>query len=253
MMEIALTYIVNAFILPPGGLIVLLVIALWLLKRRPAMARKLLITTTGLLFLLSLPLVSSNLMRGLESYPVLTEIQIKAFQPQAIVILAGGRRNHAPEFGGFSPSHATLQRMLYGVRLQRETGLPMLVTGGNEEEDRPAEAKVMQETLVNEFTAPARWVEDRSRNTAENAQFTAAILEREGIKRIILVTQAWHLKRAMLSFEQQGLHVLAAPTVFEGTADGRDIGDYLPSATALLESYYALHEFIGIGWYKIRY
>ena len=111
----------------------------------------------------------------------------------------------------------------------------------------------MQDTLITEFNRKAQWVEDQARNTAENAIFSAAILHREGVERVILVTQAWHLKRAMPLFEQQDLRVLAAPTVFEGTADGSTIGDYLPSASALLESYNALHEFVGIGWYALRY
>ncbi len=69
----------------------------------------------------------------------------------------------------------------------------------------------MAAALREVFGVPVRWLEGESRNTAENAHFSAAMLAGAGIERVALVSQAWHLPRASAEFERAGLEVVAAP------------------------------------------
>ena len=96
-----------------------------------------------------------------------------------------------------------------------------------------------------------RWVEDAALTTWDNARFSAPILKKAGIKRIFLVSHAWHLRRAVPQFEQQGLHVIPAGIDFSDTVIDSPL-ILLPSAPGLRDSTYALHEWLGILWYHIR-
>ena len=89
----------------------------------------------------------------------------------------------------------------------------------------------------------------RSTNTMENAAYSAQVLQEAGIRKIYLVTHAWHMPRAVLAFEKAGLEVIPAPTAFVSRSDGQ-LQDFLPSASALQLTYYAIHEWLGILWYQ---
>ena len=243
--------IVASFCLPPFSLILLGVAGLWLLKRKPKLGKGLITLSLVLLFALSTPFVANRLMSILEK-------NIQALQPNAIpaagaiVILGGGIYHDAPEYGMDVANGRTLERLQYGAYLQRQTGLPILVTGGSPDGGTP-EAQMMKHALEQSFKVPVRWVEDRSLDTAQNAQFCAAILKAQGIHTVLIVSHAWHLPRARIAFEKQGLSAIPAPTRFgyvRGNQHGFTIFAYLPQARALLNSYYAIHEGVGMLWYQ---
>ena len=124
--------------------------------------------------------------------PAATPISAAAGKaPQAIVVLTGG-------YG----------RNMEAARLHRETGLPVLASGGD------GEAVAIKKHLKDDFHVPVRWTEGDSLNTEQNALFTAKILAQENIQTIILVTHALHMRRARRMFEGWGLEVIPAPTDF---------------------------------------
>ena len=105
------------------------------------------------------------------------------------------------------------------------------------------EALLMAASLEREFGVPARWVEPLSRTTHENAVRTAAMLKREGIDRVVLVTHVFDTRRAIAEFEGQGIEVIIAPTGGSRSSED-DIADYLPSMMGLTRSYYATYELL---------
>jgi uncharacterized SAM-binding protein YcdF (DUF218 family) len=239
--------------MPPGGIILILLAGFLLV--RGVLGRVLILAGLTLLALMSLPQVAATLVRDLEPYPALTADALRSQRPQAILVLSADRYSWAPEFGGDTVGSKTLQRLRYGARLQRETGLPLYVTGGSPPHEHPPLARLMAAVLKQELGVPVAGVEERSRNTRENAELSAEMLAREGIRRILLVTHAWHLPRAMDAFERAGLEPVAAPTGFlhrEGEDRAATIRDWLPSAAAFSVSYYALHEWLGQAWYRLR-
>lgn len=173
---------------------------------------------------------------------------------QAIVVLAAGHLANAPEYGNKDiPDYIALARLRYAAKLHHETRLPVLVSGGNGTSDGAIESKAlgMARALRDEFATPVKWIEGQSSNTAENAEFSAAILKREGVQRILLVTDAMHMPRSQRVFAQSGLEVVAAPTMFFSLHALAPV-HFLPSAEGLRRSYYAIYEWIGIIWYRIR-
>lgn len=246
-----LRYFLKTLALPPmiSILVALLAILLW--RRRPMLARSLALVSLASLWLLSSPIVSVELMRSLEAnYPVLTEERRESTEAEAIVILAGGIDDSAHEFGFPVSLDHTLLRLRYGAFLHRETGLPILVSGGSVFGDGDVTlAATMASELDFSFQVETRWLEERSRTTRENADFSAALLEEAGIDHILLVTEGFHMPRSVRVFEQTGLTVTAAPTAM--TADfGSPWMAWLPSSLALHQSSLALHEYLGMLAYR---
>ena len=239
------TNLAAALLLPPLDLLLPAFTGLWLLKRRQALGKALIASSLALFWLLSTPVVADRLLAMLDPEPR----PITAAQADAIVILSGGTYAHSLEYGGDSVNQFTLERVRYGAWLARRIGKSVLVSGGAPQGGAP-EARVMQAVLEREFAVPVRWVEDRSLTTLENARFSAAILKQEGIRRIYLVSHSWHLKRATAEFERAGLVVIPAGTGYFCPGSILPL-DWLPSPKALLKSHLAMHEGIGLLWYRI--
>lgn len=247
-----LRYLAKLLLLPPALNLMLMVTAALLWQRFPRLARSLLAIAVISLWLLATPWISQQLSRALEQYPALSMAQLSTLhqQAEAIVILAGGMEASPRELGYAAPDSHTLMRLRYGAFLHRETGLPILVSGGRVfDQDGPSLADAMALDLAQSFRVPVRWREGRSRTTAENAQYSADILLPEGIHRVVLVTESYHMPRSVLSFEQVGLEVIAAPTRLPRERKMR-ILDWVPNAHALQSSSQTLHEWLGLLVYR---
>jgi uncharacterized SAM-binding protein YcdF (DUF218 family) len=245
-------------LLPPGGplLIGLLGALLWRWHPRPGLA--LLLTGAVLGYLCSIPFTACLLSRSLQIYPPLTEQILSSLRPTAIVVLGGGLHEDAPEYGdGPTVHHRTLGRVRYAARLARQTGLPVLASGGHGDSskvDEPAEADLMKAILEQELGICTVIAETTSRNTWENAIYSAAILRERRIDTILLVTNAAHLPRAITAFQAQGLTVIPAPTLFfNNQLEPLDPQSWLPSVNAIIAVYYASYEWLGRLWYVVRY
>ena len=224
-------------ILPPTGLLLLAILGVFLIKRRPRLGRACLILAIGSLWLLFTPWGSDVLSDLTEHYPPL-DLRSTA-GAQAIVILGGGgQRDMAPEYGGPAADTVLLERLSYGAYVARKTGLPVLVTGFH------IEATAMQATLLRNFGIDARWVDGAAFDTFSNAGNSARLLEADGIRRIILVTHATHMWRSVHEFTAAGLEVVPAPM---GMRAPREPGffRFLPEVDALLRSCTAINELLG--------
>jgi uncharacterized SAM-binding protein YcdF (DUF218 family) len=235
---VTFNYALSSVLLPPTSLIALTLIGTLALKRWRAFAMALIVGSQLLLLALSMPLVANVLVRSLEPPPASID-QIK--RAQAIVVLGGGRNLGAPEWGGETVNDYTLRRARYGVRLARETGLPLYVSGGRPTGGQLAEGTLMRDLIAREFNSPVKWVEAASETTREQALMTAQDLKPQQISSIALVTDAVHMPRARRAFELAGLAVLAAPT---GYTAQRPFALYqlIPGPTAMLYSHVALRE-----------
>jgi uncharacterized SAM-binding protein YcdF (DUF218 family) len=249
-MYFTLKALIRSLLLPPASPLIVAVLGALLLRRWRRVGGLLLALGLAALWLFATPVVADVLERLVAQYPAL-DID-KPTQAQAIVILGGGgERDFAPEYRGPAPEYVLLERLSYGAFVARHTGLPILVTGA------PLEALAMQTSLSRDFGMPPRWVENRSRDTFENARYTAQMLKVEGIRRIILITSSTHLWRAAHEFEDAGFQVVPAP---QGVWAPRDMKAlrFIPGAAGLERSNAAVYEMIGEPmrrlqeWFGIR-
>lgn len=239
--------LIASLLLPPVGLVLLALLGVALMRRRPRGGAFLATTSLLALLVLSLPVVGHGLLVELEQSPPIADAGRDGVQ--AIVVLGGGNYHQAPEYGADTVSRTTLVRVRYGAKLHRETGKPLLVTGGAPFGGLP-EGEAMRAVLEQEFKVPVQWVESVSRDTAENASMSAPMLKAAGISRVALVTHAWHMPRAKWLFEQQGITVEAAPTAYS-TEPPDPLARWLPSAHALEKSSRAMTEFLGLFIYRL--
>lgn len=232
--------ILALMVLPPAGPLLLAAAGLLFLRRRPALGKALAWAGVLVLFALSLPMVSWSLGLLLQDDPVL-DLR-RATQAQAVIIIGGGIRPEAVEYGGDTLSALSLERLRYGARIARLTGLPVLVSGGAAHRG-PPEAELMKAVLEAEYRVPVRWVEAQSRNTYENAVLSASLLRQANVGRAVLVAHAFDMRRARAEFEAAGIEVIPAPTGLPAWT-GETIFEWLPNMGALRGSYYALYELL---------
>ena len=142
--------------------------------------------------------------------------------------------------------------MVLAAQAYRRLHLPVAVSGGRVGDAHDSEGALMKAALELDFAVPVAWNEDRSRTTWENALFTAQLLQPEKLNTVIVITQAWHLPRALWCFERVGLKALPWPAPRVAFRP-RGIDDFLPNIAALHDTFYAMHEIIGGVYYRLRH
>ena len=234
--------LVADMLLPPASLAVLAFLLLWGGRR----ARGLAAIVLAVLILLGLPIVSTALLNSLAPPPQTESGPL----PGAIVILSGDAIR-MQSTADLDPGPLTLDRIRAGAALARRTGLPILTSGGAFLDARTTLAAMMTTSLRDDFGLPVRWEEQRSRDTWENAEFSAAILRTAGIDRIYLVTHEWHMRRALLAFRHFGLDpvpIVVRPPYTPPFSWRR----LVLSPISWFNSYIALHEWVGLAYYAAR-
>ena len=238
-----LTKILTAIALPPFNIAVIWIFSLILNRLYyKKISRFLTIFGIAMLYLFSTPFMATMLSNSLieENKLTLQDYQ----QAQAIVVLGGGLRDSSELYGNITVTNNELERMRYAAFLHNETGLPILATGRSPNGN--SEAKVIAKEFQQFFDVPTKWEESEAKTTKENALYTKQMLEKEGIDKIILVTQNWHMKRAKMLYEQQGFDVLPA-----GVGYGKTPWEYInfmyfvPQSGAMDNMMQLLKEWLG--------
>lgn len=253
-METSILYVIKALILPPGLNIVLILIGLILLNRYKKIGSFFILLSALSLYLLSTSFISLQLAGLIETSRPLSPIISSDTDRQAIVLLGGGSYMTMPEYGKPVPYSSVLERIRYALYLQRLTNLPILITGGKVFPTSHSEAWIINQVMIDDFQYEAKWLEEKSRNTAENAEYSFEILKSENIDRIFLVTHATHMTRAEKVFKSKGFDVIPAPTIFLPKLNDMPLlMQLLPTTISLTLSRDVLHEIMGQWWYQLRH
>ncbi len=247
---------------PLGSASILLILALILHKRRK-LQTALIVLSIAVLWLGGSPWISALTLRSLEWRYLPPDPMPWA---EAIVVLGGGT-DPAEYPRSTTEINGSGDRVLYGALLYKEGKAPLvLLSGGSitflgKHPSTPAEqmAEIMTWIGVPE---DAMVLQPKSQNTYEDALYCAEILKERGIKRIILVTSAFHMPRAVGLFEHQGFMVIPAPTDYKITGQGWDnlvhadfqgmIISLLPDVNDMSLTAVAIKEYIGIAVYSLR-
>jgi uncharacterized SAM-binding protein YcdF (DUF218 family) len=253
---IFLSKIITAFILPPGCIIAVLILLIFFVPRK---IKYYLGIVTFFLYLLSIQPVSDLLLKPLENaYPPFLS-DINEYEFDSIVVLGGGTIMGSPEAVKQDTLSAdAMKRAVYGFILSNKYPVPVIFSGGKVFEYNQEPEAVVAGYLYEALGLPSlRFIaETESRNTWENAKETAKleIPELTEIKKIVLVTSAYHMKRSVYCFESNGISVIPAPTDYKCYRGQKyDLLSFIPLMTYLRNSQLALHEYIGLLYYPIVY
>ena len=250
--------VITALVLPPVPLLLLVLIGTRLVLSRRGLGWLLVLLATTALWLSACTGVAALLSRTVfRPPPALSSAQIVQLRADAkarpgttaIVVLGGGRDLLAPEYGSADLRPRSLERLRYGLWLQRETGVPVAFSGGVGwgAATGAAEADIAERIAAREFGLALKWAENDSRDTRENALRSVPLLERSGVRRVVLVTHGWHMQRAMSYFESAAagrLEVVAAPVGMARLAHGRAI-DWLTTPEGCAAVNVLLREALG--------
>ena len=203
----------------------------------------------------------------LLSWPPMARLQLRILegkyqaQPpssdgiQAMVVLASEVLPATAVRKTAIPAFDTYQRCQYAAWLHRRwreqgVNLPVVVSGKGSVLG-PTYADTMK-VVLSEMGVPSDliWTEGKSRSTHENAVYVAEMLRGKGISKIALVTEAYHMPRSEMTFRKEGLTVVPAACGFRTDPD--DLATWVPATQAIDWNQDALHEFLGILWYRIR-
>lgn len=247
--------VLNALLLPPGLWLPLLALA-WALRRRRAATAAFVVSGLGLWLSLC-----GGTARWLQDHWLrpppppslqrLAALRAEAARlPTVILVLGAGRRERAADTGRGSLSPNGQLRLDHGLWLAARTGLPLAYAGGVgwAERGRLSEAEVAAQ-VVQERGAVLRWQEGRSRDTAGNAREILPRLQAAGIRRVLLVTQAVHMPRALRWFQAEavprGIDILPAATDYLDVAE-EGLLAWLPSGEGAHRVHQAVHEIVGL-------
>lgn len=244
---------ITPFILPPGLFIALLIfLGLWALRRKNWMAA---LSTLGVglgLWLAATLPVANMLMRPLEA-----DLIIPAYaNADVIILLGGGSYDKTMDLSGIgTPGPGTLERMVTAARLHWRTQAPIIVSGGKVVPTETPVALLAERFLI-DLGIPARSiiVEHQSRDTRENAIYSKKICDQYGYKRPVVVTSGFHIKRSRYCFEKAGFKATFMPcgltTWPKRTYHWRH---FLPNPGSLSLTAAALHEWVGLMYYRMIY
>jgi uncharacterized SAM-binding protein YcdF (DUF218 family) len=249
--------VLRALLLPPVPLLLLLLALVLLPWRGGQRVRGALLLAVAGLWFTATPVGGAWLMQTLtQPPPALNAAQRLALvgaPNTAVLVLGAGRDAAVAEFDGRADlTPLALARLRYGVWLARQTRLPLGFSGGlgHGLEPGPSEAALAAQVARQEFGLALRWREDRSRDTRENARLSVALLQRDGVRQIVLVTHAAHQRRALAGFRQaiaeQGAAITLLPAPMGGPANGPVVAmDWVPTPRGLQLSWMAVYEWLG--------
>jgi len=245
--------LVTAFILPPGIFItVLLTTGALLVGLKRRLAGSALAVLGLVMWGLSVSPITDLMLAGL-----LRNIPAGQVLPRGdvIILLGGGVDDRLVDLSGQPGvlSESMVDRLVTAARLVVRLQVPIIVSGGRNPGGRVAEAAAARRYLM-DLGVPAQAIitETESTDTFENAENVGAICRRRGFTRPIMVTSAYHLKRALWAFQQKGLFCTPfANGLTSLPARTYTWRHYLPGSFKAASIY--LHEYVGLVYYRLRF
>lgn len=247
--------IIYAFLIPPGGIILLLIIFNTYLYFKKIRGRYLLTTIITIFYLLSTNFIAYHLIKPLENYYTNPSIeQLQQEQYDVIIMLGGGAINVPDIDGEGQVSGYVANRMLTVIRLQHELNIPIILSGGKVFTDTGREADIEQRILLGIGIDKQNLIlENQSRNTVENVHNSKIIMEQYNFSKPLIITSGFHLPRAMKIFARENIHATAYVTDYQMSDYlTLNIFNFLPNNGSLNTSCLAIREYLGILALKLQ-
>lgn len=254
--------LITALVLPPAPLLLLVLIGVVFVRTRRRGGWILVLSGLSMLWLITCQGTSRFLEESVLKPPhalsgdELQRLKAAGRQKQSttsLVVLGGGRVPRAEEYGMADLTRHSLYRLRYGMWLSRQTGLPVGYTGGvgwqQRQGEAASEAEIAERIAKDEYGRPLKWTEPLSRDTRENAIRTVRILDAGGYTEAVLVTDAFHMPRAVREFESAAhgrIKITAAP-IAHFTRTDTELLDWLPTWEGMAQNRQILREILA-GW-----
>lgn len=257
---IFLSKLIAIFVLPLGLCLGLAIAGAVVTKWRWKTGMGFMAAAVGLLWLFSTPAISSFLVTSLEDqHP---PVEIEALPKADAIVVLGGAVGVTDAPGVEADLRDTSDRVFHAARLYRAGKAPavMAVTGLAACEDPPKSGEQAMAWLLREWGVPEEAIIGISGSyvTGTDAALAKAALEERGMKQVLLVTSATHMRRALATFRTAGIDAVPAAADYEEIdcrkwPEHRSLFmEWLPNAEALARSTRAVKEYVGFVYYGWR-
>ncbi|MDB4222323.1 YdcF family protein [Granulosicoccus sp.] len=236
--------LIKLWMIPPALNFIAVMAGLLMLKWFNSIGKVIIGVSLLSLLLLSTDFIASVLELSIQEHPALALAELPQEQLLTIVVAGASHHDRADEYGYSTPTSGALVRLHYAANLHRQTGFPVLLTGGPMRQNIHSE--VLARSFSQEFKIDALWSETKSRSTHENAKYSAEILLPLGRKTILLVTHSYHMKRSVKSFQTAGFTVIPAPTILSRKLHAGNWRYWIPSAPGLQRSSNVIYEYLAL-------
>ena len=238
------------FLISPT-VVIIIVIIMALIVKKPALRKILLIFSLGLLLFFTNPFIINQLLKTWEPQ---SSVDNKKIYDTGIIL--SGFMSLDKENGSLSFGEAT-DRLTEGLILYRTGRIKtILISGGSGSMiDDTRESMLAKAFLVNNCGIPDSvvYIDTVSRNTYENAVESKKVMNTEGLKSAIIITSAWHMRRAEACFKKVGLNVEIHPTDGMYGIQGTSVSDIIiPGTRNIIRWENYMHEITGMIMYKIQ-
>lgn len=247
--------IIYTFLIPPGGIILLLIIFNTYLYLKKIRGKYLLTVIITIFYLLSTNFIAYHLIKPLENYyhnPSIEQLQQEQYD---VIIMLGGGAINVPDIDGEGQvSGYVANRMLTVVRLQHELNIPIILSGGKVFDDTGIEADIEQRIFIGMGVAKQKLIlENQSRNTVENVHNSKLIMKQYGFSKPLIITSGFHLPRAMEIFTREHINATAYVADYQMSDYlAFNIFNFLPNNGSLNTSCLAIREYLGILALKLK-
>ena len=175
----------------------------------------------------------------------------------AVLVLGGGARQWAPEYQDSTLNEFSMPRLRLGIWLSRQIQAPLAFSGGvgwQARDQISTEGQIAGRIAADEFQHPLSWVEDRSRDTRENARYSLELLRQHKVRTLVLVTHEQHMPRSIRAFQeamtesgvQTGISLIPAPAGLRPDGEWR-LSNWLPSSDGYLRVRYVVYEAMALA------
>jgi uncharacterized SAM-binding protein YcdF (DUF218 family) len=242
--------VLPALVFPfPLFFLALLVIVVFYHRR---WARRVLLAVVVCCYGLSIPYTANRLMHWLEG-PHVASAALRP--PYDVVLVLSGMVDLAVSRRGPLEFTGAVDRILAGIAFVKQgIGKQLLISGGS---GKLFAQDIKEATLLQTFalqlglTAEQVLVETASRNTHENAAYSATMLRTHRLQRVLLITSATHMRRAVAAFHKQGIFPDTYPVDFRASAEVTPLS-FMPSAGSLARTTDVIHELVGLIMYRLQ-
>lgn len=252
--------VAQALSLPPAPLLLLILLGWQLRQRAPAWARTLVVVGLGGAWLSCTEVgaaAATRLLLGHQPpalrWPLPAPADPRVAAHTVILVLGGGARQDVPEVGSGWLKPLSIERLNYGAWLAKQANLPLAFTGGPSRYSKPedkTEAELAEVYARDLLGLRLQWLESQAKDTRGNARFSAALLKPTGLRRLVLVTHAQHMPRALhhfrLAFGEQ-VELIAAPVGLRAPDAPIELLDWLPSSEGMARTRYAVYEWLALN------
>jgi len=238
------------FSLPGLFILIWLLITIYLIKTSRSYLIKLVVVITLIMMLVTFTGLGTRFL----VYPLENTYQERSYTADYPIVILGGGLNYGQGSSGAELSAISLQRLVKGYILYTRVGGPIIFSCGIGIGHQGISGAEVAFNWLRKMGVPEEELimESRSRTTYENGYYVQKWLNANGYEdKVYLVTSALHLPRSMMVFYKQGIRAIPVPA---GYLISHQMGwyDYLPSREALNANLSAIHEWVGILWYRLR-